>query len=62
MTVVSLLKEQPTTKFVTATRESVDQMTRDIIALQESYFVSKEIWNTMKKLKDDAGDLGMSHK
>ena len=33
MTVVSLLKEQPTAKLFTSTRESIDQMMQNITAL-----------------------------
>lgn len=63
MTVASLLEEQPTAERMTATRESVDQMTQDIVALQESYMkVNTEIWNTMKGLEADIGGSGMSHK
>ena len=36
-TVASLLKEQPTVELITATRESIAQMTQDPVALMASY-------------------------
>lgn len=61
--VVILLDEQPTTKLITATRESVVQMTQELVALTTSYTkINIEIWNAMKLPKDDEGGSVMSHK
>ena len=61
--VASLLNKQPTSKLITTTRQSIDQMTQDLTTLMVSYTkIKKEIWNTVKPSKDDEGGSGMSHK
>ena len=63
MTVASLLKEQLTSDLVIAARESVDQMTKEIAELQDTYMkISTEIWNIVKGPKDDTSGSRMSHK
>ena len=61
--VANLLDEQPTAKLITATRESVDQMTQDLATLMVSYMkINTKIWNIVQQTKDDEDGLGMSHK
>lgn len=62
-TVTSLLAEPPTADVANIARECVDQMTQDIVGLQDTYtqFTTK-LLETVKGNKDDIGGLGMSHK
>ena len=63
MIVERLLDEQLTIELITATRESVGQMTQDLAALTTSYTkINIEIYNTMKALQDDEVGLRMRHK
>ena len=63
MIVTSLLEEQPTVDLVNATRESADQITREITELQVNYNqLNNEIWDTMNPPKTDIGGSRMSHK
>ena len=63
MIVASLLDEQLTAELITATRESIDQMTQDLATLMVSYMkINTKIWNIVQQTKDDEDGLGMSHK
>ena len=63
MTVSSLLEEQPTAKLITATKESIEQMTQELAALMTSYTkVHIEICNVVKPPKAGKVGLRMSHK
>ena len=63
MIVTSLLKEPPTVDIINTVKECVDQMTRDIVAHQDTYTkISTEIWETVKGPKDGIGGSGTSHK
>ena len=62
MIVASLLEEQPTVELVTATKESIEQMTQEPATLMASYTKIKiDIWNIVKSSKVDEGGLGTSH-
>ena len=62
-TVVSLLTESLTIDLVNVVKESVDQMTQEIAALQETYTkISIEIQEIVKGPKKDASGLETSHK
>lgn len=63
MTVASLLDEKPTVELVTATKEIIEQMAQDLVALTTSYTkINTKIQNVVKPSKDDKGGLGMSYK
>ena len=61
--VTSLLEEQPTMDLINATRESVDQITRDIAELRANFNkLNNEMWDIVHPQKADIGGSGMSHK
>ena len=59
MTVTSLLEEQPTVDLINATRESVDQITREVAKLRVNFNkLNNEIWDTVTPPKADVGGWG----
>ena len=62
MTVKSLLVEPPTADVINTSKECVDQMTRDIATLQNTYTqFSTKLWEAMHRMKDDTSGSRMSH-
>ena len=62
-TVTSLPEEKPTVDLVNATRESVDQIIREIAELRASYTqLNNEIWDIVRPLKTNTGGSRTSHK
>ena len=62
-TVTSPLEEKPTTDLINATRESVDQITREITELWKNFNkLNNEIWDIVTPPKVDIGGSGMNHK
>lgn len=60
---MSLLEEKPTAILVNTTRESVDQITREIVELRVDFTkLNNEIWDTSQPLEAKKGGSGMSHK
>lgn len=63
MIITSLLEEHPTLDLVNSTRESTDQITREIAELRENFNkLNNEIWDTVTPMKADVGGSGMVQK
>lgn len=62
-TITSLLEEQPTTDLVNATRESVDQITKEVTELCTDFTkLNNEMWDATHPLEAQIGGSGTSHK
>ena len=62
-TITSLLEEQPNVDLVNATRESVDQITKEITELYTNFTkLNNEMWDATHPPKAPKGGLGASHK
>lgn len=62
-TVTSLLEEKPTTDLVNSTRESVDQITKEIAELCTDFTkLNNEMWDATQPPEAQKGGSRMSHK
>ena len=61
--VTSLIEEHPTADLIDATKESIDQITKEITELHADFTkLNNEIWDATHPEEAQEGGLGTSHK